>query len=182
MIKIELAKGSFMVEHTCLVLNQSYEPLNVCLARRALGMIFSGKAEMLENGSGFIHTSSTVFPIPSVIKLAHLVKRPFPQPKLTRIEIFSRDHYTCQYCGKASNQLTLDHVMPRHQGGRHTWENLVSACSPCNRKKAGRTPEQAHMKLNQKPVRPSGSNYLNIPLQLVQLHYHWQKYLPEITH
>ena len=170
-----------MVDHPCLVLNQSYEPLNVCRARRAISMIFSGKAEMLENGSGYIHTANTFFPIPSVIKLAYLVKRPRPQPKLTRVEIFNRDHNSCQYCGKTSNQLTLDHVLPRRQGGRHTWENLVSACSPCNRKKAGRTPDQAHMILHQKPVRPAGSIYLNIPFHFIQTQSHWQKYLPSVT-
>lgn len=169
-----------MVNHQCLVLNQSYEPLNVCRARRALSLIFSGKAEMLENGSGYIHTANTIFPIPSVIKLAYMVRRPRPQPKLTRVEIFNRDHNTCQYCGKTSNQLTLDHVMPRRQGGRHTWENLVSACSPCNRKKAGRTPEQAHMKLHKTPVRPAGSIYLNIPFHFIQTQSHWQKYLPDL--
>lgn len=169
-----------MVDHPCLVLNQSYEPLNVCRARRAISLIFSGKAEMLENGSGYIHTANTIFPIPSVIKLVYMVRRPRPQPKLTRVEIFNRDHNTCQYCGKTSNQLTLDHVMPRRQGGRHTWENLVSACSPCNRKKAGRTPEQAHMKLYKTPVRPAGSIYLNIPFHFIQTQSHWQKYLPDL--
>ena len=169
-----------MVDHPCLVLNQSYEPLNVCRARRAISLIFSGKAEMLENGSGYINTANTIFPITSVIKLAYMVKRPRPQPKLTRVEIFNRDHNTCQYCGKTSNQLTLDHVMPRRHGGRHTWENLVSACSPCNRKKAGRTPEQAHMKLYKTPVRPAGSIYLNIPFHFIQTQSHWQKYLPDL--
>jgi 5-methylcytosine-specific restriction endonuclease McrA len=168
-----------MVDHPCLVLNQSYEPLNVCRARRALSLIFSGKAEMLENGTGYIHTANTVFPIPSVIRLAYLVKRPRPQPKLTRVEIFNRDHYTCQYCGKQSHQLTLDHIIPRHQSGRHTWENLVSACASCNRRKAGRTPEQAHMKLLSKPVRPVGSIYLNIPHYSLETQGHWQKYLPQ---
>jgi 5-methylcytosine-specific restriction endonuclease McrA len=168
-----------MVDRPCLVLNQSYEPLNVCRARRALSLIFSGKAEMLENGTGYIHTANTVFPIPSVIRLAYLVKRPRPQPKLTRVEIFNRDHYTCQYCGRQSHQLTLDHVIPRHQSGRHTWENLVSACASCNRHKAGRTPEQAHMKLLNKPVRPVGNIYLNIPNHSQETQVHWLKYLPQ---
>ncbi len=167
-----------MLNHPCLVLNQSYEPLNVCHARRALSLIFSGKAEMLENGSGYIHTAYAAYDIPSVIRLAYMVKRPRPQPKLTRLEIFNRDHYTCQYCGKQSHQLTLDHVVPRHQGGRHTWENLVSACAACNRHKAGRTPEQAHMKLNRAPIRPTSSIYINIPYQLLQTEGPWQKYLP----
>jgi 5-methylcytosine-specific restriction endonuclease McrA len=168
-----------MVEHPCLVLNQSYEPLNVCRARRALSLIFSGKAEMLENGSGYIHTANAIFEIPSVIRLSNLVRRPHAQPKLTRVEIFNRDHYTCQYCGKQSHALTLDHVKPRHQGGPHTWENLVSACSYCNRHKAGRTPEEAHMKLLKIPVRPSGSIYLNIPFRFLESQEPWQKYLPK---
>ena len=168
-----------MVDHLCLVLNQSYEPLNVCRARRALSLIFSGKAEMLENGTGYIHTARLSYPLPSVIRLAYLVRRPRPQPKLTRLEIFNRDHFTCQYCGKQSHQLTLDHVMPRHQGGKHTWENLVSACAYCNRRKAGRTPEQAHMKLFKAPVRPSGNQYLNIPYHFRETTGPWQKYLPQ---
>jgi 5-methylcytosine-specific restriction endonuclease McrA len=167
-----------MVEHPCLVLNQSYEPLNVCRARRALLLIFSGKAEMLENGTGYIHSADRSFPLPTVIRLSYLVRRPRPQPKLTRVEIFNRDHYTCQYCGKQSHQLTLDHVIPRHQGGKHTWENLVSACAACNRHKAGRTPEEAHMKLLNTPVRPAGSIYLNIPYHFLETQNLWQKYLP----
>jgi 5-methylcytosine-specific restriction endonuclease McrA len=170
-----------MVDHPCLVLNQSYEPLNVCRARRAINLIFNGKAEMLENGLGYIHTFNTLFPIPSVIRLANLVKRPRPQPKLTRTEIFNRDHYTCQYCGKQSHQLTLDHVIPRKQGGKHTWENLVSACASCNRRKAGRTPEQAHMKLNKPPVRPASSPYINIPYHFLSAQSLWHKYLPQIA-
>jgi 5-methylcytosine-specific restriction endonuclease McrA len=167
-----------MEDHPCLVLNQSYEPLNVCRARRALTLIFSGKAEMLENGSGYIYTMTSKYEIPSVIRLAALVRRPRPQAKLTRVEIFNRDHYTCQYCGKVSHSLTLDHVIPRHQGGKHTWENLVSACAYCNRHKAGRTPEEAHMKLAKIPVRPAGSIFLNIPHHFIETQQHWHKYLP----
>ena len=167
-----------MADHLCLVLNQSYEPLNVCRSRRALTLIFSGKAEMLENGRGYINSAYKMYPIPSVIRLAYLVRRPRPQPKLTRVEIFNRDGFICQYCGKTHNQLTLDHVIPRRQGGKHTWENLVSACGACNRRKAGRTPEQAHMKLLSKPVKPTGSIYLNIPRKFIQEEGHWHKYLP----
>jgi 5-methylcytosine-specific restriction endonuclease McrA len=170
---------SLMVDYPVLVLNQSYEPLNICRARRAVNLIFDGKAEMLEDGAGFIHTASSVFPLPSVIRLAYLVKRPMPQPRLTRMEIFSRDQFTCQYCGKTSRQLTLDHVTPRHLGGRHTWENLVSACATCNRHKAGRTPEQAHMKLLHIPARPHSTVFINIPYHYLQTNIHWQKYLPQ---
>jgi len=167
-----------MRDRACLVLNQSYEPLNVCRARRALSLIFSGKAEMVENGSGYIYTARTSYPVPTVIRLAYLVKRPRPQPRLSRVEIFVRDNYTCQYCGKHNHQLTLDHVIPRNQNGQHTWENLVSACAACNRKKAGRTPEQAHMKLLNKPVRPAASIYYCIPYHYLETQLNWRKYLP----
>ena len=85
-----------MVNHPVLVLNQNYEPLNICRARRAIMLLYRGKAEMLENGSGFIHAVSYVFPLPSVIRLAYFVKRPRPERKLTRLEIFHRDQHTCQ--------------------------------------------------------------------------------------
>jgi 5-methylcytosine-specific restriction endonuclease McrA len=162
-----------------LVLNQSYEPLNVCRVRRAIVLIQHGKAEMLENGSGFIHAASSDFPLPSVIRLAHLIKRPRPQRKLTRLEIFHRDHYTCQYCGKQTGQLTLDHVIPRYRNGEHAWENVVSACVSCNRRKAGKTPEEAGMKLTHKPTPPRGDAYFYIPYRYRQSQSQWQKYLPQ---
>ncbi|MFH1382926.1 MAG: HNH endonuclease [Chloroflexota bacterium] len=133
---------------------------------------------MLENGSGFIHSADHEFPIPSVIRLAAMVKRPRPHEKrLTRLEIFNRDHYTCQYCGKQSRHLTLDHVLPRSRGGQHTWENIVSACVPCNRRKAGRTPREAGLKLINQPVRPRGNGLFYIPLSATQTRDEWKKYL-----
>jgi len=162
-----------------LVLNQSYEPLNVCRVRRAVVLMQHGKAEMLENGAGFIHAASSDFPMPSVIRLAHLIKRPRPQRKLTRLEIFHRDHYTCQYCGKQAGQLTLDHVIPRYRNGEHSWENVVSACISCNRRKAGKTPEEAGMKLIHKPAPPRGDTYFYIPHCYRQSQSQWQKYLPQ---
>jgi len=167
-----------MEDHPCLVLNQSYEPLNVCRARRAIGLIFAGKAEMLENGYGFIHTCNMEFALPSVIRLSTLVRRPRPQPKLSRVEIFNRDHNTCQYCGKQSQVLTLDHVIPRNQGGKHTWENLVSACASCNRRKAGRTPEEANMKLHKTPAPPHVNRYSYIPTHFLKMRHEWERYFP----
>ncbi|MFC1903717.1 HNH endonuclease [Chloroflexota bacterium] len=168
-----------MISLPVLVLNQSYEPLTVCQARRAVVLIYRGKAEMLENGVGFIHSIDNTFPLPSVIRLAYMIKRPYLERKLTRFEIFNRDHYTCQYCGKATRQLTLDHVLPRYRGGQHTWENVVSACVPCNRHKAGRTPQEAGMKLISPPVRPGGRTFFNIPYHYQQTKNEWQKYLPQ---
>jgi 5-methylcytosine-specific restriction endonuclease McrA len=167
-----------MINLPVLVLNQNYEPLNICRVRRAIMLIYRGKAEMLENGSGFIQSTSYTFPVPSVIRLAYFIRRPRPKRKLTRLEVFHRDQYTCQYCSKETRQLTLDHVTPRHQGGEHTWENIVSACIPCNRHKAGRTPEQARMRLLHHPSPPRGNIYFYIPYHYQQTQNEWQKYLP----
>jgi 5-methylcytosine-specific restriction endonuclease McrA len=168
-----------MLNLPVLVLNQSFEPLAVCRARRAVVLIFEGKAEMLEDGLGHIHSISRTYPLPSVIRLARMVKRPRRQRKMSRFEIFNRDKYTCQYCGVKTRQLTLDHVIPRFRGGQHTWENVVSACVACNRHKAGRTPEEAHMKLIKTPVPPSDNHYYVIPYHYLDKRDEWRKYLPQ---
>jgi 5-methylcytosine-specific restriction endonuclease McrA len=167
-----------MINLPVLVLNQNYEPLNICRARRAVVLVYRGKAEMLEDGAGFIHSVCQILSVPSVIRLAYMIKRPRPKRKLTRLEVFNRDQYICQYCGKESRQLTLDHVIPRYRGGEHTWENVVSACIPCNRHKAGRTPEQAGMRLIRRPSPPRDKLPFYIPLQL-KSQLQWQKYLPQ---
>lgn len=166
-----------MVNNSVLVLSQSYEAINICHVRRAIVLLLHGKAEMLENGLGYIHSANDVFPIPSVIKLAHMVKRPRHEKKLTRFGVFHRDRYTCQYCFKASHQLTIDHVLPRNQGGEHSWENVVSACVSCNRHKAGRTPKQANMKLIRQPLQPRNNLLFYIPRHYLENLGEWQKYL-----
>jgi 5-methylcytosine-specific restriction endonuclease McrA len=166
-----------MINHPVLVLNQSYEPLAVCRARRAVVLVFQGKAEMLEDGLGYIHTISETVPLPSVIRLAQLIKRPRRVRKMTRYEIFNRDRYTCQYCGVQSRNLTLDHVLPRFRGGQHTWENVVSACVACNRHKAGRTPVEAHMKLIRQPKPPNVGALFVIPFHYISKRDEWRKYL-----
>jgi 5-methylcytosine-specific restriction endonuclease McrA len=169
-----------MINLPVLVLNQSFEPLNICRVRRAVVLLQQNKAEMLENGSGFIHSAEREFPVPSVIKLESLIRRPHhDQRKLTRLEVFRRDQYTCQYCGKQVKQLTLDHVTPRYRGGEHTWENVVSACVPCNRRKAGRTPQEAGMKLIHAPSRPRNNGFFYIPIKYANLRREWQKYLAQ---
>lgn len=165
-----------MVNLPVLVLNQSYEPLNICRVRRAVVLLFRGKAEALENGLGLLHSIDEVFPIPSVIRLAYNVKRPRLQRKLTKFEVFNRDKYSCQYCGRVTRELTLDHVIPRRRGGKHAWENVVSACIPCNRRKAGRTPTEAGMRLLHQPQPPRDGSFF-IPYHQLQLHSEWQKYL-----
>ena len=167
-----------MINLPVLVLNQTYEPLSVCRVRRALVLLQQDKAEMLENGVGFVHSASETFPVPSVIKLDYMVKRPRPQRKLTRFEIFKRDQHTCQYCGKQTQQLTIDHVIPRYRDGQHTWENMVTACIPCNRRKAGRTPREAGMRLLHTPQPPRDNHRFYIPHHHQKISQEWQKYLP----
>ena len=169
-----------MINLPVLVLNQSYEPLNICRVRRAIVLIYQNKAEMLENGSGFIHSVNGEFPVPSVIRLAVMIRRrPRLERKLTRLEVFKRDRHTCQYCGRESRQLTLDHVVPRYRGGQHTWENVVSACVPCNRRKAGKTPKEAGMKLICQPSRPRVTTLFYIPTYYPHSRSEWQKYFPQ---
>jgi 5-methylcytosine-specific restriction endonuclease McrA len=159
-----------------LLLNQNYTPLNVLKLRRAILLLLAGKAEFMENGRGEVRSLSLSLPLPSVIRLRYFIKRPYFPPKLTKLEVFNRDRYMCQYCGKEGQKLTLDHVIPRYRGGRHTWDNVVSACDACNRRKAGRTPAEAGMKLIHEPRAPQGS-YFIISYRILRHHAEWHRYL-----
>ncbi|MBU0490949.1 MAG: HNH endonuclease [Chloroflexi bacterium] len=159
-----------------LVLNQNFEPLNVCNTRRAMGLLLCGKAEMLQNGRGFICTTTRQFPRPAVIRMCYLVRRSPGQPRLSRREVFRRDNYVCQYCGQPGRSLTLDHVIPRHRGGVHSWDNLVTACRACNRRKGGRTPEEAGMQLLHAPYRPPANPY-QIFVPLLAQYQEWTEFL-----
>ena len=141
--------------HQVLVLNQDYAPLQVAAVRRAFVLVVHGKAEVLELSDVPIRTPVAEYPRPSVIRLMSYVKRPRLRPKLTRRTIFARDRGECLYCGKRARELTLDHVVPRHRGGGDTWDNLASACRPCNHRKGGRTPDEASMQLRRMPVEPA---------------------------
>jgi len=140
-----------------LVLNANFEPLNVCNTRRAIGMMLDGRAALIVNGRGVIQTVSRTFPLPSVIRLEHMIQRPRPQIKLSRREVFRRDDYTCQYCGRKTLNLTVDHVLPRHLGGRQSWTNMVTACPTCNHQKGGRRLEESRMSLLAIPREPPAS-------------------------
>ena len=159
-----------------LVLNLNYVPINVSTVRRAIILLSKGKAELLENHRGEVHTVTATIDAPSIIRLVYLVKRPFAPRKLSKKEIFLRDRYTCQYCGKKAQELTLDHVVPRRQKGAHTWENVVAACSRCNLRKAGRTPEEANMRLKTEPRVPQPNPYRI--LQNRAILDEWRPYLP----
>jgi len=148
-----------------LVLNNDYEPLNVCNVRRALVLVLLGKAEVLHVDGVRLRTVDRVIQVPSVVKLRYHVKRPLPELKLTRRTIFARDDYTCQYCGYRGKDLTVDHVLPKRLGGSDDWENLVTCCRKCNLKKGDKPLHQTH-----DAVAPATSSTLRALHQPQQVH------------
>jgi 5-methylcytosine-specific restriction endonuclease McrA len=158
-----------------LVLNASYEPLNITSWQRAVVLLIKEKAEQVEHNGKFIYTD---LPLPSVIRLRHYVNVPYKEIPLTRRNILHRDSHTCQYCGYAGDDLTLDHVIPRSRGGGDSWENMVTACVRCNVKKGSRTPKEANMLLKQSPRRPYSSLYFEVTRHLRSgVHQEWRKYV-----
>ena len=158
-----------------LVLNASYEPLNITSWRRAAVLIIKGKAERVEHNGKTLYSD---FLLPTVIRLRYYVRVPYKEIPLTRRNILHRDNYTCQYCGYTGDELTLDHVIPRSRKGGETWENMVTACVRCNVKKGNRTPKEANMPLRNPPRRPYSSLYFEVSKHLKSgMHAEWQKYV-----
>lgn len=147
-----------------LLLNASYEPLNICSWKRAIALMIKGKAQEVEHLDSLIGENLYS---PAVIRLNYYVAVPEKELPFSKLNILARDNNTCQYCGKQCNDLTLDHVFPKSRGGGYTWENIVAACKECNQKKADRTPKEAGMKLLRKPFRPQ--NYMNFELKKYKL-------------
>jgi len=164
------------MEKPVLVLNSNFEPINVCGFQRAIGLMLTEKASLILNGRGVIRTAHTTFPIPSVIRLSRMVHPPRPKVALSRREVFRRDHFTCQYCGKTAAFLTVDHVVPKHLGGTHDWANLVTACSFCNHKKGGRALSETGMTLLKQPKEPPRSASYIFERFLPE-NYEWTEYL-----
>lgn len=145
-----------MLNSVVLLLNQNYEPLTTCSARRAILLVWNGKAEIIEKTGQCVYSVSMEFSIPSIIRLLIYVKVVHRWDiQLTKQNILRRDHKTCQYCGGKEGHMTVDHVIPRSHGGEESWANLVCACSICNNKKGDRTPQEADMGLIQYPKKPN---------------------------
>ena len=159
-----------------LVLNSSYEPLNVCTVRRAIVLVLKEKAEMLETGRRSLHSESLTVPHPVVIRLVTYVRVPRDsnRRRITRRAVFARDSWTCQYCGRTSH-LTVDHVLPRSRGGLSVWENIVTSCAPCNRRKGNRTPKEIDMHPRRKPKAPGPTVFIRVAAPVVPPA--WQQYL-----
>jgi 5-methylcytosine-specific restriction endonuclease McrA len=165
---------SVSLDARVLVLNRSYQPITVARVQRAFGLLFSGAAVAIDDelrafdfdswaalsagvGDDVIHTSRLILKVPRVIVLQGYDKLPRTRVRFSRQNIYLRDNFTCQYCARElpRAKLNLDHVVPRSQGGRTTWENVVCSCVRCNLQKGGRTPDQASLKLLKKPGRPT---------------------------
>jgi len=168
--------GSNMINQRVLVLNQNYEPLSVCTVKRAVVLTFLGKADIVESCDGKkIRSPSTVFPLPSVVRLGFYVRVPGKRIMLSRKNVLKRDGHRCQYCGTTNGPLTVDHVLPKIYGGNDSWENLVCACTKCNSIKGDKTPEQAGLKLLRKPRKP---NHITFIQQFIGISdQRWRRYL-----
>ena len=159
-----------------LVLNASYEPLNITSWRRAMVMLLKGKAEGLEHDP--THVLRENYLLPTVIRLRQFVRVPYRELPLTRRNLFQRDSHRCQYCGATAEQLSVDHVVPRSRGGLDTWENVTTACLPCNVRKGNRTPREAAMPLLRPPHRPLASFSFEASRQTsTGQHGEWAKYV-----
>ena len=160
-----------------LVLNATYEPINVCTVRRAAVLLLKEKAEIVEHGAWELRSESLTLPRPVVIRLVSYVSIPRDthRRKITRRAVFARDGWTCQYCGVRSS-LTVDHVIPRSKGGASSWDNIVTSCAPCNRRKGDQLLRNAGMKLHREPRSPGPQIFIHMASPTIPPA--WKQYLP----
>ena len=159
-----------------LVLNASYEPLNITTWRRATVLMLKGKAESLEENSN--HQIRNNLKLPTVIRLRYFIKVPYRELALNRKNILQRDNFSCQYCFYSGDQLSIDHVIPRSRGGQDIWENVATACISCNIRKGNRTPKEAKMPLKNKPHKPFNTLSFEATKQINSgRHKEWSKYV-----
>ncbi len=144
-----------------LLLNATYEPIKIVSWKKAITLVFLGKAEMLERQDRDIHTAHDSYALPSVLRLMRRVRVPRKPVQFSRSNVYRRDNYTCQFCGESFSpgRLTFDHVMPRSRGGETSWVNIVTSCQECNRLKGDRTPTEAGMPLLKTPKEPRWSPF-----------------------
>ena len=166
---------SAILNRRVLVLNQSYEPLMVIGAKRAVILLLNEKVDSLENYREKIHSAYISLPLPSVIKLKHYARIRRKEIVLSRKNILKRDNHTCQYCGVRSVPMTIDHVISRKKGGEDTWDNLVAACVPCNTRKGNHSPREAQMVLVKTPRKPT--MILHLQKFVKQFQSSWRPYL-----
>jgi 5-methylcytosine-specific restriction endonuclease McrA len=170
---------SLLMQTPVLVLNASYEPINICAARRAIVLVLKGLAMPEEENGHFLHAARVTMRVPSVIRLLEYRRIPHQTRALSRKNILLRDRNTCQYCGivMPAGELTLDHVIPRSRSGASTWENLVACCHPCNRKKGNQLLAETSMKLMKEPRPFTLHTSRHIMRMIGRSDNKWRKYL-----
>jgi 5-methylcytosine-specific restriction endonuclease McrA len=175
--KIVIGRKVIFVNST-LLLNASYEPLKVISWERAVTLFFLGKVEVVEQYEKDIRSVSIVIKVPAVVRLLKYVKLGKRKPPLNKINLLSRDNFTCQYCAAYLHrkEATVDHVIPKSKGGVSSWGNVVIACNPCNRKKGSRTPREASMRLLSQPKAPEWLPVLNCEF-LIEVPHVWKIFL-----
>jgi 5-methylcytosine-specific restriction endonuclease McrA len=161
-----------------LVLNATFEPINVCTVRRAVVLLLKEKAEVIEQADRELHSERMTMSRPAVIRLVSYVRVPrdVHRRKITRRAVFARDGWACQYCGSRSS-LTVDHVVPRSKGGGSTWDNIVASCAPCNRRKGDQLPKQVGMHLVRPPRVPGPQVFIHVASPTIPEN--WKQYLPK---
>jgi 5-methylcytosine-specific restriction endonuclease McrA len=161
-----------------LVLNATYEPINVCTVRRAVVLLLKQKAEVVDHAAWELRSERASLSRPVVIRLVAYVAVPRDthRRKITRRAVFARDGWACQYCGSRSN-LTVDHVIPRSKGGGSTWDNIVASCAPCNRRKGNALPHQAGMHPRRTPSTPQPHIFIHVASPTIPAA--WRQWLPE---
>jgi 5-methylcytosine-specific restriction endonuclease McrA len=164
-----------------LVLNHTYEPLHFCNVKRAIVMVLQGKAESVEMSDRVIHSPSRILMLPAVIRLLRYIRRSYRKSlAFSKKNVFRRDNYTCQYCGRMGPDLTIDHIVPRSLGGKTAWENVVVACQACNVRKGNRRLDETDMRLIRKVKPPPFVVFLNFPPPSAQTFLKvWRHYLPD---
>ena len=167
--------GVCLLDRHVLVLNQNYEPLSVCSAKRAIILVFLGKAEIIEHHEYPVRSISQSFPLPSVVRLILYIQIPRKGIILSRRNVIKRDNHRCQYCGTSQGAMTVDHVIPKTLGGKDNWDNLVCACIKCNNKKGNRTLEQTNMKLIRQPRVPNRITFIQHFIGIADVR--WRPYL-----
>ena len=162
-----------------LLLTQGYEPIQIISWQRASTLVTLDKVDVVEEYDTLVRASSMVVQIPAVVRLRKAFRRHAKPVKFSRVNIYARDGYRCQYCGTkcAIDQLTYDHVIPRSRGGRTTWDNIVSCCYVCNANKANRTPAEARMTLRAAPTRPAWIPSVQIRVSTKSIPDAWRDYV-----
>lgn len=162
-----------------LMVDQGYAPVKIISWMKAIQLLTLGKVEVVEEYADEIRSRYLVIKVPAVVRLLRAFRRRSKPVKFSRVNIYGRDNYSCQYCGKKRplEDLTYDHVLPRSRGGHTTWTNIVTACSTCNLKKADRTPAEARMPLLSEPRQPKDLPAIVIAVSRESAPAAWRDYL-----